>query len=136
MSEIAALHPVIRTWLFEGPLSSHVSAYVARLRRGRYAPSTVGHCLNGIAHFSHWMAQCSLPAQLLDEGWIEARRETAPGDGRCPRFAAVEEAPLPSRPLSGSGTRLRGFPAALARLASVSPGSRRALSKQGLVLLR
>lgn len=70
MSEIAALHPVIRTWLFEGPLSSYVSAYVARLRRGRYAPSTVGHCLNGMAHFSHWMAQCSLPAQLLDDGWI------------------------------------------------------------------
>ena len=71
MSEIAALHPVIRTWLFEGPLSSHVSAYVARLRRGRYAPSTVGHCLNGMAHFSHWMVQCSLPAQLLDDGWVD-----------------------------------------------------------------
>ncbi len=71
MSEIAALHPVIRTWLFDGPLSSYVSAYVARLRRGSYAPSTVGHCLNGMAHFSHWMAQCSLPAQLLDDGWVD-----------------------------------------------------------------
>ena len=71
MSEIAALQPVIRTWLFEGPLSSYVSAYVARLRRGRYAPCTVGHCLNGMAHFSHWMAQCSLPAQLLDDGWVD-----------------------------------------------------------------
>jgi integrase/recombinase XerC len=71
MSEIAALQPVIRTWLFEGPLSSYVSAYVARLRRGRYAPTTVGHCLNGMAHFSHWMSQCSLPAQLLDEDWVD-----------------------------------------------------------------
>src|SRR5450830_2060303 len=71
MSEIAALHPVIRIWLFEGPLSSYVSAYVARLRRSRYAPSTVGHCLNGMAHFSHWMAQCSLPVQLLDDDWVD-----------------------------------------------------------------
>ena len=36
MSEIAALHPVVRAWLLEGPLSSHVPSYVARLRRGRY----------------------------------------------------------------------------------------------------
>ena len=54
ISEIAALHPVVRAWLLEGPLSSHVPSYVVRLRRGRYAASTAGHCLNGVAHFSHW----------------------------------------------------------------------------------
>lgn len=42
MSEIAALHPVVRAWLLEGPLSSHVPSYVARLRRGRYAARTAG----------------------------------------------------------------------------------------------
>jgi integrase/recombinase XerC len=71
MSEIAALQPVIRAWLLEGPLSSYVPSYVARLRRGRYAAVTAGHCLNGVAYFSHWMTQCSLPAQLLDDGCID-----------------------------------------------------------------
>ena len=71
MSEIAALHPVVRAWLLEGPLSSHVSSYVARLRRGRDAGSTARHCLNGVAHFSHWMAQCFLPAESLDDGCID-----------------------------------------------------------------
>lgn len=71
MSEISALHPVVRAWLLEGPLSSHVPSYVARLRRGRYAASTTGHCLNGVAHFSHWMVQCSIPADLLDDGCID-----------------------------------------------------------------
>lgn len=71
MSEIAALHPVVRAWLLEGPLFSHVPSYVARLRRGRYAGSSTRHCLNGVAHFSHWMARCSLTAELLDDGCID-----------------------------------------------------------------
>ncbi|MBP6505775.1 MAG: tyrosine-type recombinase/integrase [Rhodoferax sp.] len=71
MSEITALPPVIRAWLLEGPLSSYVPSYVARLRRGRYAACTTGHCLNGVAHFSHWMTQCFLPVQLLNDGCID-----------------------------------------------------------------
>ena len=71
MSEIAALHPVVRAWLLEGPLSSHVPSYVSRLRRGRYAVSSTRQCLNGVAHFSHWMAQCFLTAELLDDGCID-----------------------------------------------------------------
>jgi len=71
MSEIAALHPVVRAWLLEGPLSSLVPSYVSRLRRGRYSVSSTRQCLNGVAHFSHWMAQCFLTAELLDDGCID-----------------------------------------------------------------
>ena len=38
MIKIPALQPSLRAWLLEGPLSAHVPAYVAMLRRGRYAP--------------------------------------------------------------------------------------------------
>ena len=26
---------------------------------------------SGVAHFSHWMVQCSIPADLLDDGCID-----------------------------------------------------------------
>lgn len=71
MTKIPALHPTLRVWLLEGPLSAHVPAYVARLRRGRYATNTSGRCLNGVAHFAHWMSMCHLPVRLLDEGCID-----------------------------------------------------------------
>lgn len=71
MTKIPALHPTVRAWLLEGPLSAHVPAYVARLRRGRYATNTSGRCLNGVAHFAHWMSMCYLPARMLDEGCID-----------------------------------------------------------------
>ena len=65
MTKIAELHPLLRAWLLEGPLSAQVPAYVARLRRGRYATHTSGRCLNGVAHFAYWMSMCHLPARLL-----------------------------------------------------------------------
>ncbi len=71
MPKIPALHPTLRAWLLEGPLSAHVPAYVARLRRGRYATNTSGRCLNGVAHFAHWMSMCHLPVSMLDEGCID-----------------------------------------------------------------
>ena len=71
MTKIPALHPTVRAWLLEGPLSAHVPAYVARLRRGRYATNTSGRCLNGVAHFAHWMSMCHLPVSMLDEGCID-----------------------------------------------------------------
>jgi integrase/recombinase XerC len=71
MAKIPALHPTVRAWLHEGPLSAHVPAYIARLRRGRYATSTCGRCLNGVAHFAHWMSMSHLPARMLDDGCIE-----------------------------------------------------------------
>ena len=71
MAKIPALHPTIRAWLLEGPLSAHVPAYIARLRRGRYATNTSGRWLNGVAHFAHWMSICCLPAHRLDEGCID-----------------------------------------------------------------
>lgn len=71
MTKIPALHPTLRTWLLEGPLAAQVPAYVARLKRGRYAAHTCARCLNAVAHFAHWMSMCSLPARMLDEGCID-----------------------------------------------------------------
>lgn len=71
MTKIAALHPTVRAWLLEGPLAAHVPAYVARLRRGGYATHTSGRCLNGVAHFAHWMSMSRLPVSRLDEGSID-----------------------------------------------------------------
>jgi len=73
MTKIPELHPLLRAWLLEGPLSAQVPAYVARLRCGRYAAHTSGRCLNGVAHFAHWMSMCRLPAPMLDEGCLEQR---------------------------------------------------------------
>lgn len=144
MSEIAALQPVVQTWLFEGPLSSYVSAYVARLRRGRYAPSTVRHCLNGIAHFSHWMVQCSLPVQLLDDGWIDEfiqyhlPRCDCPGEAmRTPHanhsaltallsvlreYGVIAELPRPTGPIADE---LRNYDTSMREARGLAEGTRR-----------
>ena len=66
-----AINPLLQAWLFEGPLSAQVPAYVERLRRGRYATQTSGRCLNGVAHFAHWISMSHLPARMLDEGCID-----------------------------------------------------------------
>jgi integrase len=71
MPKIPSLNPLLQAWLLEGPLAAQVPAYIARLRRGRYATHTSGRCLNGLAHFAHWMSMCSLPARLLDEGCVD-----------------------------------------------------------------
>jgi integrase len=71
MIKIPALHPTLRAWLLEGPLSAYVPAYISRLRRGRYASNTSSRCLNGVAHFERWMSMCHLPACMLDEGCID-----------------------------------------------------------------
>ncbi|MBX3602988.1 MAG: tyrosine-type recombinase/integrase [Rubrivivax sp.] len=71
MPKIPALNPLLQAWLLEGPLSAQVPAFVERLRRGRYATHTAGRCLNGVAHFAHWMSMCHLPARMLDDGCID-----------------------------------------------------------------
>jgi integrase len=71
MTKIPELHPTLRAWLLEGPLSVHVPAYVARLKRGRYATNSSGRWLKGVAHFAHWMSMWHLPAHMLDEGCID-----------------------------------------------------------------
>ena len=71
MTNFPELHPLLRAWLLEGSLSAQVPAYVARLKRGRYATHTSGRCLNALAHFAHWMSMCHLPARMLDEGCID-----------------------------------------------------------------
>lgn len=71
MPKIPSINPLLQAWLLEGSLSEQVPAYIARLRRGRYATHTSGRCLNGLAHFVHWMSICALPAHMLDEGCID-----------------------------------------------------------------
>jgi hypothetical protein len=71
MLKIPAIHPLLRAWLFEGSLCAQVQAYVERLRRGRYTTKTCGRCLNGVAHFAHWLSMCHLPMHLLDDGCID-----------------------------------------------------------------
>jgi integrase len=71
MPKIPVLNPLLQAWLLEGPLSAQVPDYVERLRRGRYATHTSSRCLNGVAHFAHWMSMCHLPARMLDEGCID-----------------------------------------------------------------
>ena len=71
MTKIPALHPTLEAWLLEGPLSAQVPAYVARLKRGRYATQTSARCLNAVAHFAHWMSMCQLPARMLNEGCVD-----------------------------------------------------------------
>ena len=65
MINIPALQPSLRAWLLEGPLSAHVPAYVAKLRRGRYAPYTCERNLNALAHFTHWLPMCHLSAVII-----------------------------------------------------------------------
>ena len=71
MPKIPAINPLLQAWLLEGPLSAQVPTYVERLRRGRYATHTSSRCLNGVAHFAHWMSMCHLPAHMLDDGCID-----------------------------------------------------------------
>ncbi len=37
MPKIPALHPTQQGWLLDGPLATHVPAYVERLEHGRHA---------------------------------------------------------------------------------------------------
>ena len=71
MLKIPAINPLLQAWLLEGPLSAQVPAYVERLRRGRYATHTSSRCLNGVAHFAHWMSMCHLPVHMLDDGCVD-----------------------------------------------------------------
>jgi integrase/recombinase XerC len=71
MSKIPTTRPLLRAWLLEGPLSAQVPAYVERLRRGRYTTQTCGRCLNGVAHFAHWMSMSDLSANQLDDECID-----------------------------------------------------------------
>ena len=65
MIKIPALQPSLRAWLLEGPMSAHVPACVAKLRRGRYAPHTCERNLNALAQFAHWLPMCHLSAVIM-----------------------------------------------------------------------
>jgi len=71
MDSIRSLHPMARAWLLDGPLSSHVDTFQARLERGRYAEGSVEKALRALAHFAHWMTRCRLSAEHIDEALVE-----------------------------------------------------------------
>ena len=144
MTKIPALHPTVRAWLLEGPLSDHVPAYVARLRRGRYATNTSGRCLNGVAHFAHWMSMCHLPVRMLDEGCIDQflryhlpRCDCLGGALRTPREVHAALVPMlailraahviaqPPTPAGPIADELRGYDAHMRDARGLSAGTRR-----------
>lgn len=71
MDFIASLHPTHKAWLVNSALAPHIDAFVAHLRRGRYADSTTKSYITGIAHFAHWMEQQDLPVQHLNKHAVE-----------------------------------------------------------------
>jgi integrase/recombinase XerC len=71
MDVTATLHPTPRAWLLNSALAPHLDAFAAHFQRGRYAASTIQGYVNGIAHFAHWMTQCELSVQMLDQRSVE-----------------------------------------------------------------
>lgn len=67
MELIASLHPTSKAWLLNSALAPHCTAFIEKLRRGRYAVSATKGYVAGIAHFSRWMTQQDLLVQSLDE---------------------------------------------------------------------
>ncbi len=110
MDPIRTLHPLARAWLLDGPLSSHVDAYVALLERGRYAEGSIEKPLRALAHFAHWMSMCRLPARILDEGCIDQFLRLPPAALRLPGRCAAHAGDLQCRPWTPAGD-----PAAAAR---------------------
>lgn len=70
MDSISSLPPLTKTWLLDGPLSSHVEAYMANLERGSYSRQSFRSHIDTLAHFAHWMARCTLTAGQLDEDCV------------------------------------------------------------------
>lgn len=88
MNMIATLHATHKTWLDASPLAAHIDDFSDYLRRGRYATSTTKCYVACIAHFAHWMSQCSLPLQLLDEHMVEQFLDNHLPICDCPRPVA------------------------------------------------
>lgn len=143
MIMIPALQPSLRAWLLEGPLSAQVPAYVARLRRGRYATHTCERNLNALAHFAHWLSMCHLSAHMLDEGCIDQflryhlpRCDCLGGALRTPNEAHAALVPLLeilrlegviARPPTATGPiadELRSYDAHMCDARGLAPGTR------------
>ena len=71
MDPFRTLHPLARAWLLDGPLSSHLDAFLALLEQGGYAEGSIEKRLRALAHFAHWMTRCRLVAQQLDEDFVD-----------------------------------------------------------------
>ncbi len=70
MDSIPHLHPNPKRWLFDSTLAPHIDAYIAYLKRGRYASNTTQRYLVCIAHFARWMKQTNLALIKIDEAAI------------------------------------------------------------------
>jgi len=71
MDSIASLQAAPRSWLIGSVLAPHSDAFVAHLRRRRYAASTARSYLGSMAHLARWMSHCCLPLGQLDEHAFE-----------------------------------------------------------------
>jgi len=85
MSIIATLHATHKAWLDTSPLAPHIDDFSDYLRRGRYATSTTKCYVACIAHFAHWMSQCSLSLRLLDEDMVKQFLDDHLPNCDCPR---------------------------------------------------
>lgn len=68
MTNLSALPPDPVSLVAQRLLPANVPASIAPRRRDRGANNTAGHCLNGVAHFVHWMLTC----HLTQPNWGEA----------------------------------------------------------------
>jgi hypothetical protein len=124
MTHIAALHPILRAWLLEGPLAAQDPAYVDRLKRGRYAAHTCVRCLNGAAHFAHRILG-RLHGGLKCIGDMQGTGMS--GHGHVKRLRAVAKQAWPSSALQSDAARRSPAPLRCRPRASVVGLSMRSL---------
>lgn len=94
MNMIATLHATHQAWLDASPLASHIDNFSEHMRHSRYASTTTKRYVTGIAHFAHWMSQCSLPLRLLDEYMVEQFLDNHLPSCDCPRPVMCEHRDL------------------------------------------
>lgn len=85
MEHITSIHPTHKAWLLNGALAPHLTAFVEKLRHGRYAASTTKDYVAGIAHFSRWTTQQELLVHSLDEHAVKRFLNEHLARCACPR---------------------------------------------------
>lgn len=70
MNPTSRLSPINRSRLQNSELAPHVETFVAHLKHGRYAWSTVRRYLVGVAHFAQWLTRARVVLKQLDEAVV------------------------------------------------------------------
>ena len=55
MDPLTTLSAIPKGWLLYSVLAPHADAFVARLKRDRYSPTTARKYLASLAHLARWM---------------------------------------------------------------------------------